>query len=136
MEPLKLTEEAIAWAESIGISRERAEWLASCPKFTPVSRLPPEEKRPKGDRCHLRKNAKGVWVYRRRIRTLELYLHISTEEGVARYHRDRINLWLEKNLKLPIKDLSAIIEKANDENPDAFPRLTKPRAFFTRRFNP
>lgn len=136
MEPLKLSEQAIAWAESIGISRKRAEWLASCPKFTPVSRLPPAHKRPKSDLCHLIKLASGIWVYRRRIRTLEVQLHISTEESVARYHRDRINRWLEPMLKMPINDLAALLTKAHNDNPDAFPRLSKPRAFSSRRPNP
>jgi hypothetical protein len=127
MEPLKLPEERLRWAESVGISRERAEWLATCPKFTPVTKLPPYQKKPPASTLHLIRQSTGIWVYRRRVRDFEIGLHISTELFVAKHHRDRINAWLQPLLKLPTTELAEAITKANQDNPDAYPRISKPR---------
>jgi hypothetical protein len=77
-----LTPEEIAWAASVGISARRAEWLATCPKFTRWD----YEKRSVADR-NLWKNG-NVWFLRMKRRGVQIVERLSTDIDEARRLRD------------------------------------------------
>ena len=77
-----LTPEEIAWAASVGISPSRAEWLATCPKFTRWD----YEKRTIADR-NLWKNG-NVWFLRMKRRGVQIVERLSTDYEEAKRLRD------------------------------------------------
>jgi len=77
-----LTREEIAWAASVGITARRAEWLATCPKFTRWD----YEKRTVADR-NLWKNG-NVWFLRMKRRGVQIVERLSTDLDEARKLRD------------------------------------------------
>lgn len=77
-----LTPEEIAWAASVGISPARAEWLATCPKFTRWD----YEKRTIADR-NLWKNG-NVWFLRMKRRGVQIVERLSTDYEEAKRLRD------------------------------------------------
>jgi len=77
-----LTPEEIAWAASVGISPSRAEWLATCPKFTRWD----YEKRTIADR-NLWKNG-NVWFLRMKRRGVQIVERLSRDYEEAKRLRD------------------------------------------------
>ena len=77
-----LTPEEIAWAASVGISPSRAEWLATCPKFTRWD----YEKRAPEDR-NLWKNG-NVWFLRMKRRGVNIIERLSYDYEEAKRMRD------------------------------------------------
>lgn len=110
MESLKLpkrpflTHQQLDWAEKIGISAQRAYWLASCPSDTKIG----NKNRPKTihhlfdkDKSFLYKQPGGNFYYFRLKRTnVNIMRKLSTDINEARVMRDAIieqmNLTLKK----------------------------------------
>jgi hypothetical protein len=79
-----LTSEQLEYAERLGISAERAYWLASCPKFTDYSIPAPKNnfhsydpersylyKQPGGDLYYFRINRKNLFIMRKLSKDFE-----------------------------------------------------------------
>ena len=77
-----LSPEEIAWAASVGIPARRAEWLASCPKYTRWD----YQKKPAADR-NLWKNG-NFWFLRMERRGFNYLERLSTDLDEARRLRD------------------------------------------------
>lgn len=89
-EPRRLTEEDYAWAARIGISRERADFLASCPsnmKYGNAER--PQYDRPQSPNRNLQKLG-NLWYFRLRRAGLDVRETLGDNLADARKRRDAL----------------------------------------------
>ena len=87
-DPRRLTEEDYAWAARIGISRERAEFLASCPsnmKYGNGER--PQYDRPQSPNRNMQKLG-NLWYFRLRRAGLDIRETLGDNLVAARRKRD------------------------------------------------
>lgn len=88
--PRRLSEEDYAWAAGIGISRERADFLASCPsnmKYGNAER--PEYQRPQSLNRNLQKLG-NLWYFRLRKDGLDVRETLGDNLTAARKRRDEL----------------------------------------------
>ena len=88
--PRRLTEEDYAWAARIGISRERADFLASCPsnmKYGNAER--PQYDRPLSPNRNLQKLG-NLWYFRLRRDGLDVREMVGDNLADARKRRDAL----------------------------------------------
>jgi hypothetical protein len=88
--PRRLTEEDYAWAARIGISRERADFLASCPsnmKYGNAER--PQYDRPQSPNRNLQKLG-NLWYFRLRRDGLDIRETVGDNLADARKRRDAL----------------------------------------------
>lgn len=89
-EPRRLSEEDYAWAAGIGISRERADFLASCPsnmKYGNAER--PQYDRPQSPNRNLQKLG-NLWYFRLRRAGLDVRETLGDNLTKARKRRDEL----------------------------------------------
>jgi hypothetical protein len=89
-EPRKLTEDDYAWAARIGISRERADFLASCAsnmKYGNAER--PEYERPQSPNRNMQKLG-NLYYFRLRKDGLDIRETLGENLGAARKRRDEL----------------------------------------------
>ena len=89
-EPRRLTEEDYAWAARIGISRQRADFLASCPsnmKYGNAER--PQYDRPQSLNRNLQKLG-NLWYFRLRRDGLDVRETLGENLAEARKRRDAL----------------------------------------------
>ena len=85
-----LDPETIAWGKRIGISPERMEFLAACPKFTRTGRNDkPAYIKTENPNHHLQKLGSCWWLRIRRRKT-DIIHNLGKDLETARRHRDEM----------------------------------------------
>jgi len=86
----QLDEPALQWAESVGISRDRAKWLASCPAGTKCGYEHIKYERKPGKDAFLYKSERGKMFYLRIRRNGKLHMiRLSDDKETALKLRDQ-----------------------------------------------
>lgn len=89
-EPRRLTEEDYAWAAGVGISRERADFLASCPSNMKYGDAPrPAYQRPVSPNRNMQKLG-NLYYFRLRKDGLDVRETLGEDIHAARVRRDEL----------------------------------------------
>jgi hypothetical protein len=88
--PRKLTDEDYAWAAGVGISKARADWLASCPSNMRYGNEPrPKEERPKRPNRNMQRLG-NLYYFRLRKDGRDIRQCLGPTLTAARALRDRL----------------------------------------------